>query len=74
MLAASAPIAWIIVDSTKFFVAQIAAAHGASHADVLTVAAAKCTTEVLGGTVDIASHCEAADIPLYVSFPPFSAC
>ena len=45
---------------------QIAAAHGASHADVLTVAAAKCTTEVLGGTVDIASHCEASGYPLYV--------
>ena len=48
------------------YVLQIAAAHGASHADVLTVAAAKCTTEVLGGTVDIASHCEAAGFPLRV--------
>lgn len=47
---------------------QIAAAHGASHADVLTIAAAKCTSEVLGGVVDIADHCEAAGFPLYVRF------
>ena len=46
---------------------QVAAAHGASHVDVLTVAAAECT-KILGGQVDIASHCAAQGIPL--SVPP----
>lgn len=44
----------------------MARAHRASHADVLTVAAAKCTSEVLAGQVDIASHCEAQGFPLFV--------
>ena len=51
---------------------QVARAHGASHADVLTVAAAKCTTGGLGGQVDIASHCEAQGFPLYVRTPLYA--
>lgn len=57
---------------SRHVILQLAAAHGASHADVLTVAAAKCTTEVLGGTVDIASHCEAVGFPLYMGKMDFS--
>jgi hypothetical protein len=47
---------------------QVAAAHGASHVDVLTIAAAECPT-ILGGQVSIPAHCEAQGVPLKVRNP-----
>lgn len=50
----------------RHVVTQISATHGASLTDIIMVSAAKCTSEVLGGTVDIADHCEAVGLPLSV--------
>ena len=48
---------------------QLAAAHGSSHADMLTVFAATCPDR-MSATVNIPAHCEAAGFPLYVRTIP----
>lgn len=49
---------------------QVAAAHGASHADALTIFAAMCPRR-MQGKVDVPSTCENAGLPLWVR-PPFT--
>jgi hypothetical protein len=52
----------------RYFMERLAAYFGASWADALSVTAAVCT-EVLGGKVNIADHCDTKDTPLYVRSP-----
>lgn len=48
---------------------QLAAAHGTSHADALTIFAAMCPMR-LQSQVDLPGHCTAQGFPLYVRPPP----